>query len=106
MGFSALSHQTWVIGTDKKQPTMKNHHMTTPFLTGCAFLAAVVFISGCASDKGAGSAQPNSAAAATSQDKVAYKNRQYAANPSKVKFSEFKAVELKATTLNAQENNE
>lgn len=85
---------------------MKNHQMTTPLLTGCAVLLAVGFIAGCASDKGASSSPPSSTAAAGSQDKVAYKNRQYAADPSKVKFGEFKAVELKPCTLDPKEDND
>jgi hypothetical protein len=56
------------------------------------FMAVLALAIGCASDSGA----KKSAAA---DDRKSYKNRQYAANPSKVKFGEFKYVELKETEL-------
>jgi hypothetical protein len=66
-------------------------------------LVAAALITGCASN------QADTMAASTSQKpaktKTSYKERQYAANPSKVKFGEFKYVELKETELNPQENN-
>jgi hypothetical protein len=57
-----------------------------------ALLVAVALLAGCASER--------------TETNLVYKERQYAANPSKVKFGEFKYVELKQTELNPQENNE
>jgi hypothetical protein len=66
-----------------------------------AFVAAAL-ITGCASKPA------DTTAASQSQKPVktntSYKERQYAANPSKVKFGEFKNVELKETELNPREN--
>jgi len=80
--------------------------MTIECLKYYCLLVAVAFISGCASDKAGSTAKPESVAAETPKAKTGYKNRQYAANPSKIKFSEFKAFELKETVLNPQENSE
>lgn len=77
------------------------HNEAIHFLKTSALLLAAVLIAGCASDKATSTAKTEAAS-----DKTAYKNRQYAANPSKVKFSEFKAFELKPTTLPPQEDNE
>jgi hypothetical protein len=49
---------------------------------------------------------PEPAAQATPNAKAGYKDREYAANPSKIKFGEFKSVELKETELPARENTE
>jgi hypothetical protein len=69
-----------------------------------ALLIAVALLAGCASD------QTETKAASNTQmpdkNKASYKDRQYAANPSKVKFSEFKSVELKETVINPEENGE
>jgi hypothetical protein len=75
---------------------------TTHFLTCCSILTAAI-ICGCASDTSDQNTKPE-AAQATSSANVAYKDRQYAANPSTVKFGEFKSVELKATELPAAED--
>jgi hypothetical protein len=67
--------------------------MTKILQTSCAFLsvAVVALAIGCASNSG--EKKPRTEA------KPAYKDRQYAANPSKIKFGEFKYVELKETEL-------
>ncbi len=85
---------------------MTNTQKPVQFLTCCSVLLAAVFISGCASDKAAPKAKPEPAARETPKAQAGYKGRQYAANPSKVKFGEFKAVELKEAELNPQENGE
>jgi len=65
----------------------------TQFLKASVLLLVTGLIAGCASDK------------AAKTESVAYKDRQYAAAPSKVKFSEFKGFELKPTTLPPPEDN-
>ncbi len=66
-----------------------------------AALAAIALLAGCASDQTESKTPPESQKPAKTN--TSYKNRQYAANPSKVKFGEFKNVELKETELNSQE---
>jgi len=85
---------------------MKNAKKASQLLTYCSLLTAAAIICGCASDKAEPKPKPEPAAKETPQTKVAYKNREYAANPSKIKFGEFKSVELKETELNPQENSE
>ena len=84
---------------------MKNTKNANYLLTYCALLAAAI-ICGCASDKAEPKPKPEPAAKATPKANPGYKGREYAANPSKIKFGEFKSVELKATELNPQENSE
>jgi hypothetical protein len=63
----------------------------------CCSLFAAALLAGCASSNvqnSANSERPKPAEARTS-----YKNRQYAANPSRVKFGEFTAVELQKTAI-------
>jgi hypothetical protein len=64
-----------------------------------AMLAATALLAGCASDQAETKAAPK-----PQEPAKGYKDRQYAANPSKVKFGKFKCVELKETELNPQEN--
>ena len=78
---------------------------TTHLLTCCSLLTAAAVICGCASDKAGQNAKPETTQE-TPNANVGYKERQYAANPSKVKFGEFKSVELKETELPAKENGE
>jgi hypothetical protein len=68
-------------------------------LSYCSFLTSAALICGCASD------QTKPKANAEPSGNVPYKDREYAANPPKVKFGEFKAVELKETEIVAQEDN-
>ena len=72
---------------------------TSHFLTYCSLLSAAAIICGCASDKAQRQAKPDAAAPERLKAKAACKDRQYAANPSKMKFGEFKSVELKETEL-------
>ena len=65
-------------------------------------LAAVALLAGCASDQTV--TNTSSKPPKPEKSDTGYKNRQYAANPAKVKFGEFKYVELKQTELNPQEN--
>ncbi len=67
-------------------------------LAGGSLILAGVMLAGCASNKSDAGAQ----AAPAPEKKKAFKERDYAANPTKVKFGEFKAVELKATVLAPQ----
>lgn len=69
-----------------------------------AALVAIALLAGCASDQTATKAAPQSQKPANTN--AGYKDQQYAANPSKVKFGEFKHVELKQTELDPQEENE
>jgi hypothetical protein len=85
---------------------MKNTKKASRLLTYCSLVASAAIICGCASDKAPANAKPEAPAAETSKAKTPYKNRQYAADPSKIKFSEFKAFELKETVLSPQENSE
>ena len=78
---------------------------TTHLLTCCSLLTAATVICGCASDK-TGQNAKSETTQGTHNANVGYKDRQYAANPAKVKFSEFKSVELKETGLPAKENGE
>lgn len=66
-------------------------------------LACGALLAGCASDKT--EAKSQAAAPAASKPKTSFKDRQYAANPPKVKFGEFKSVELKETILAPQHAN-
>jgi hypothetical protein len=75
---------------------MKKMKTTTHVLTCCSLLIAGAMICGCASDH---QAKPKPAKAARAE-------RPYASNPSKIKFGEFKLVEIKATELNPRENGE
>jgi hypothetical protein len=77
---------------------------TTHLLTYCSLLTAAVICSG-ASDKAGQNAKPESAQESSTAN-VGYKDREYASNPSKIKFGEFKSVELKETELPATENTE
>lgn len=77
----------------------------THFLIYCSLLTAIVVICGCTSDKTGQNAKPETTQG-TPNANVGYKDRQYAANPSKIKFGEFKSVELKETELPAKENSE
>jgi len=79
---------------------------TTNLLTCCSLLTAAAVICGCASDKTETGGSPASTDQAAPTAKSAYKSREYAANPSKIKFGEFNSVELKETELSPQENNE
>ena len=67
-----------------------------------AVLATAALMTGCASNQTETKAAPKPQESA--KPKTNYKDRQYAANPSKVKFGEFKYVELKKTELNPREN--
>ena len=84
---------------------MKTQNARRLFI-GCSLLIAAAFASGCASDKAETKAKSSSAAQETSKAKPTYKDRQYTANPSKIKFGEFKSVELKESELNPQENSD
>jgi len=69
------------------------------------FLAlAAALMTGCASDRTPTKAAPNPQASA--ETGAGSTDHQNAAKPSKIKFGEFKSVELKATELNPGENNE
>ena len=85
---------------------MKNTRKPIQFLTCSSILLAAAFISGCASDKAEPKTKPAPAARETQKAQAGYKGREYVANPSKVKFGEFKAVELKGAELNPTENSE
>jgi hypothetical protein len=67
---------------------------------GLALLVVAVAI-GCASDSGSKKA----AAPEPGEGKSDYKHRQYVANPSKVKFGEFKYVQLRETELAPEHSN-
>jgi hypothetical protein len=104
---------------------MKNTKKASHLLTYCSLLTAAV-VCGCASDKAEPNAKPAPvaretpqanagykggqalvqplAAGETAQANAGYKSREYAANPSKIKFGEFKSMELKEIELNPQEN--
>jgi hypothetical protein len=77
----------------------------THFLIYCSLLTVAAVVCGCASDKTGQQSEPKPVQE-TSNANVGYKDRQYAANPSKIKFGEFKSVELKETELPAKENTE
>lgn len=77
----------------------------THFLIYCSLLTVAAVVCGCASDKTGQQSEPKPVQE-TSNANVGYKDRQYAANPSKIKFGEFKYVELKETELPAKENTE
>lgn len=62
-------------------------------ILSCVLLSALV--SGVAADKGEASKDSKS----DKKTKKAYKDREFAAEPTKVKFGEFKRVELKETSL-------
>jgi hypothetical protein len=79
---------------------------TTCILSFCSIITVAAVICGCASDKITTAENPASATQTTPAAKQAYKNREYVANPSKIKFGEFDLVELKATELPAKENTE
>jgi hypothetical protein len=66
-------------------------------------LACSLLLAGCASNKT--ETKPQATAPEPAKTKGRYKDRQYAANPSKVKFGEFKLVELKETELAPQHAN-
>ncbi len=85
---------------------MKNTKQTTRLLTYCSLLTGAAIICGCATNTAEPKATSEPAAPETTKAKVGYKDRQYVANPSKVKFGEFKSAELKTTELTAQENTE
>jgi hypothetical protein len=93
------------MGNKNGNRSMK-HNQAIQFLKVSALLLAAAFIAGCASDKSTSTAKPEAKTEAAPAEKTGYKNRQYAANPSKVKFGEFKAVEMKPTTLPPQEDTE
>lgn len=65
-------------------------------------ILAGAILAGCASNKSEAPAPAQAAPAATAEKPKAFKDRQYAANPSKVKFGEFRAVEIKETVLAPQ----
>ena len=69
--------------------------------SGVLSLVVVALAIGCASD----SESKKAASQETAEGKKDYKHRQYAANPSKVKFGEFKYVELKETELAPEHSN-
>ncbi len=69
-----------------------------------AVLAAAAILAGCASNQT--ETKTVSKPQEPAKTKTGYKDRQYAASPSKIKFSEFKSVELKETELNPHENGE
>jgi hypothetical protein len=75
-------------------------------LTYCSLLATAAMMCGCASDKAESKPKSEPVAQEAPKAKGGYKDREYAANPSKIKFGEFKAVELKETVLNPKEDNE
>jgi hypothetical protein len=94
---------------------------TTNILTCCSLLIAAAVISGCASDKTETGGNPASATKAAPTAKPAsnfqktqtapaaeqaYKDQVFVANPSKIKFGEFKYVELKTSELKPEENSE
>ena len=85
---------------------MKNSRKASHLLTNCSLLIAAAIICGCASDKAEPKPKPESAAKATPNPNPGYKGREYVANASKIKFGEFKSVELKETELNPQENSD
>jgi len=78
---------------------MKNTKKASHLLTYGSLLTAAAIICGCASDKAEPKAKTEPAAQETPKAKTAYKDREYAASPSKIKFGEFKSVELKETEL-------
>lgn len=94
---------------------------TTHLLTCCSLLTVAAVICGCASDKTETGGNPASTTKAAPAAKPAYnsqktqaapaaepayKDRVYVANPSKIKFGEFKYVELKTSELKPEENGE
>ena len=78
---------------------MKNSKWSAPLLGFCSLVTVIALLGGTAA-KGEDStnAEPKKA----DKEAKAYKNRNYAAEPTKVKFAEFKAVEIKATELAAK----
>jgi len=68
-------------------------------------LAVLVLAAGCASDSESKKAKSDPTVQEAVESKKDAKQRQYAANPSKIKFGEFKYVELKETELAPQHSN-
>jgi hypothetical protein len=68
-----------------------------PAILSCILFSALV--SGYAADKSEASKDSESAKKAKKEAKKGYKDRQFAAEPTKVKFGEFKRVELKGSSL-------
>ena len=94
---------------------------TTHLLTCCSLLTVAAVICGCASDKtetGGNPASTTKAAPAQSRLTILKKRKlrqpqsqltrigYIVANPSKIKFGEFKYVELKTSELKPEENGE
>jgi len=75
-----------------------------PYQMGLLSVLAMLLLAGCASDTSQGSSKPTSDTSTTRPEIKRYKDQTYAADPTKVKFSAFAAVELKTTTLDAAEN--
>lgn len=71
---------------------------------GLLSVLALLLLPGCASTGDQNNAKPAPAPSTTSTENQSYKDRTYAADPSKVKFSAFEAVEIKATELDAADN--
>ena len=85
---------------------MKNPKWTTPLLGCCTLVTAFALLTAVAQgqDTNTMTKAEQKKAAKAAKDAERSKDRNYVANPSKVKFGEFKAVEIKASEITSKKD--